>query len=380
MRSFALQVSGQQLNFDTDGDVQDSAKNVLGRWTTAANRIAYTPTGKPVQNIDVDWAFNDRNQLTVGQAGKTVLTLVNTPEGLPGYHLEKNVLCVDPDGDMDFVFRLDCQYGLDSDGNLIVSINGKTSVLDGFIEDVKSRFRFRFDDKDTPTFPSSLVFSGAWERLQGAANASEIRLHFVLDDKKLEIAANPLNLPAQVQVNRARNHLEMAYQSKSGGERRLQFQGSMEIKSNFTLSFRIDAVNDGGVKRSVIEVETTFDFDVASGFLRLRVGRNVGDGKGQTIEVGGSIKTTLKNGTLSFDFNYRKDAAGGQTTKTIAAGLSFESTSGNTLIVKFMQDGKARSLDVSSKVSTAKFTFDGRLQIKNDPQGRSLGGFFGLSW
>lgn len=380
MRSFALQVAGQQLNFDTDGDVQDSAKNVLGRWKTAANRIVYTPTGGTAQTIDVDWAFNDKNQLTIAQGGTTVFTLVNTQDGLVGYHLEKNVLFVDPDGDLDFLFQLDCQFGLDGDGNLIVSINGKTSVLDGVIEDTKSRFRFRFDDKEMPSFPSSLVFSGTWERLTGPALANEIRLHFALDNPNLELAAHPLNLPAQVQVSRARNHLEMVYQSKSGGERRLQFQGSLEIKPGFTLAFRIDDVKDGGVRRSVIEVETTFDMDIATGFLRLRVGKNVGGAPGQTIELGGSIKTTLKNGTLSLDFSYRKDSAGGQSTKTIAAALSFESKAGNVLVVNFTQDGKSSTVDVTSKISTAKFTFDGRLKIKNDAQGRSLSGFFGLSW
>ena len=379
MRNFALQVAGQQLHFDTHGDVQDTAHNVLGRWTTAANRIVFTPTGGAAQNVDVDWAFNELNQLTISQGGVLVFTLVNTHDGLVGYHLEKNVLFVDPDGDLDFVFQLNCLYGLNSDGNLIVSINGKTSVLDGFIEDTKSRLRFRFDDKDMPSFPSSLVFSGAWERLTDPALANEIRLHFVLDDKKLELAASPLNLPAQVQVSRARNHLEMVYQSKSHGERRLQFQGGLQIKPGFTLSFRIDDVKDGGLRRSVIEVQTTFDMDVGSGFLSLRVGKNVGGTPGQTIELGGSFKPTLKNGTLSLDFNYRKDSAGGQATKTIAAGLSFESK-GNQLFVNFTQDGQSRTVDVSTKISTAKFTLDGRLQIKNDPEGRSLSGFFGISW
>ena len=379
MRTFALMVSGQQLNFDTDGDVKDSALNVTGRWSTQANRILYKPSGGAAQPLDVEWSFNELNQLTISQDGAVVFTLVNTPDGLVGYHLEKNILVVDPDGDLDFTFQLHCLYGLDGDGNLLVSINGKTSVIDGVIEDTKSRFRFRFDDKDAPSFPSSLVFSGSWERIADPALANEIRLHFVLDDKQLELADHPLNLPAQVQVSRARNHLEMVYLSKSGGERRLQFQGSLEIKPGFTLAFRIDDVKDGGVRRSVIEVQTTFDLDIGTGFLSLRVGKNVGGTPGQTIELGGSIKSTLKNGTLTLDFRYRKDSAGGQSTKTIAAGLSFESQ-GSRLLVHFTQEGQSRTLDVTARISTARFTFDGRLQIKNDPQGRSLGGFFGISW
>jgi hypothetical protein len=378
MRQFPLLVNGTQLSFDTDGAVQDTALNTLGTWTTADNRIVWTQADGSTQPIDVDWAFNANNQLTIAQGGKVVFTLVNTPDGLPGYHLEKNALKVDPDGDLDFVFELKCLFGLDGEGNLVVSINGKQSVLDGFIEDNKSRFRFRFDDVETPTFPNSLVFSGKWERRMQGAAAQEIRLHFVLDDPALEIKDKPLDLPAQVKLDRSRNHLALVYQSKNKGERRLQFQGSFEIKSNFTLAFRIDDVTDGVSRKSIIEVETTFDWDVAEGSLKLKVGKTK-SATAQTLEVGGQLKAKLKGGTLSWDFAYRKDTAGGQSVKNIATALSFESKN-NAIFIRYTQDGQERTLDITAKFATARFTTVGGVQIKNDPQGRSVSAFLGVSW
>jgi hypothetical protein len=378
MREFSLQVDGAQLSFDTDGAVHDTALNTVGSWETVDNKVVFKKAGGAKQSIDVDWAFNANNQLTISQGGKTVFTLVNTPDGLCGYHLEKNVLKVDPDGDLDFVFDLQCLFGLDGEGNLIVSINGKQSVLDGYIEDTKSRFRFRFDDKELPTFPNSLVFSGKWERRTQGAAADEIRLHFVLDDAALEIKQNPLDLPAQVQVDRSRNHLALIYQSKSKGERRLQFQGSFEIKPNFTLAFRIDDVTDGVSRKSMIEIETTFDWDVAEGSLKLKVGRSK-SATAQTIEVGGQLKAKLKGGTLTWDFAYKKDTAGGQSVKTIATALSFESDN-TSVFIRYTQDGQVKTLDITAKFATAKFTTVGGVKIKNDQQGRSVGAFLGVSW
>jgi hypothetical protein len=64
-----------------------------------------------------------------------------------------------------------------------------------------------------------------------------------------------------------------SYQSASNGERRLQFPGSLDIRPGWTLVFRIDEVKDGGVRKSKIEVETTFEWDAAQGSLLLFVGK-----------------------------------------------------------------------------------------------------------
>lgn len=376
MRQFALKVGNAILTLDTDGSVHDTAANKVADWTTEGNKIKVRKAGGGADLVDVAWAFNDRNQLTIAQAGKVVFTLAGTTDGLPGFHLDKNRLVVDPDGDRDFSFPLDCLWGLNGDGNLVVSINGKESVLDGFIEDTKSRMRFQFDDKDASSFPNSLVFAGQWERVAQAE--SEIRLHFVLDDPALEIAAKPMNLPAAVRVDPQRNHLALVYQSKSGGEHRLQFMGSFEIRSDFTLSFRIDDVKEGGLRKSRIEVQTTFAFDVVRGNLQLYVGRERSD-KAQVLEVGGTLSATLRKGQLDWSFAYRKATSGGKNNVTIATALSFVADD-KRILVKYTQDGKTRQLDVTAKLTTENFTASGGLTIANDAQGRQLKAFIGVSW
>ena len=89
-----------------------------------------------------------------------VFTAINTPQGLPRYRLVKNVLMVDPDGDGDFEFALGCRWGMDGAGNLKLSISGGASILDGFIEDSRSRFRFQFYDKTLANFPPASCSAG----------------------------------------------------------------------------------------------------------------------------------------------------------------------------------------------------------------------------
>jgi hypothetical protein len=379
MRQFPLEVGSQLLNFDTDGNVSDSAANVIGRWSTEANAVKLVRSGGAgSETVDmVSFAFNDKNQLVIAQAGKPVFTLVNTPDGLPTYSVDaKNRLVVDPDGDRDFQFTLEALWGLNTDGNLLVSIGGAESVLDGFLDDNNSRFRFGFDDKESPTVPSRLLLKGGWERK--AAVANEIRLHFVLDDPTLEIKSRPLDLPAAVKVDPSRNHLALVYQSKSKGERRLQFAGSFEIRPNMTLVFRIDDVKDAGLRKSRIEVETIFAWDTGTGSLQFFVGKESGKGV-QKIEVGGALKAQLKGGTLEWTFAYRKATAGGTTTLALATQLSFVSDKGK-LLISYMQDGKVKQFDISGQVDTGKVVFGGGLSIKNDPQGRSVKAFIGVSW
>lgn len=377
MRQFPLAVEGAVCSFDTDGRVLDTADNVIGSWTTTdENRIRVNKAAGGQVDLDVDWGFNALNQLTIGIGDRTLFTVLNTVDGLPRFRLDKNTLVVDPDGDGDYEFRLRCLFGMNSDGNLVVSINGKESVLDGFIEDSKSRFRFQFFDKGLANFPNSLVFSGQWER---KPIANEIRLHFKLDTPALELAGKPLDLPAAVRVDPQRNHLALVYQSASHGERRLQFLGSFDIRPGFTLVFRIDDVKDGGVRKSKIEVETTFEWDAGQGKLSLFVGRTK-TAASQVIEVGGALQVELKNGTqLNWTFAYRKSTAGGQAVTTIATALQFKAQ-GNSVFIEYQQDGKTRKLDVTAKLVQDNFTVSGGVQIVNDPQGRRLKGFIGLSF
>lgn len=377
MRNFPLKTGGVLLLFDTDGRVLDSADKVKGQWrTTPANKILFTKAEGGSEEIDVGWAFNADNQLVISQSGKPVFTVVESTDGLPRFRLKKNQLVVDPDGDGDFEFTLTCLFGLAADGNLVLSINGKESVLDGFIEDSKSRFRFQFKDKATDAFPNSLVLSGKWERRADVTDA--IRLRFVLDDPALEITAQPLHLPQALRVDPLRNHLALVYE-KNGKERRLQFLGSLEIKPNFTLVFRIDDVTDGSVRKSSITVESSFEFDRFQGQLTLFVGKEKTP-TSQKLQISAKLAAVLKNNaTLEWSIDYTKSTAGGTARTTFATALRFEADD-KKFFVSYQQAGKARRLEITAKIEQDDFTASGGVEIVHDSQGRRLKAFVGVAF
>lgn len=376
MRTFSLDLEGKSCVFDTDGKVHDASADIVGTWTTTAqNKIKVTKTLGGTVEVAVAWGFNASNQLTISEGGKLKIALNNTTDGLPRLQLKKNVLIVDPDGDGDFEFPLQCLFGMKPDGNLVVSINGSESVLDGYLEDSKSQLCFVFFDKALANFPNSLVFSGAWER---KGKDSEIRLHFVLEDPAMEITAKPLDLPAVVKVDPHTNHLVMQYNSKYG-DRQISFLGSFQIKPGWKLEFRIADVKETGLRKSTIEVNTTFEWDSVQGKLALYVGKTRTQNS-QVIEVGGSLSATLKNGvTLNWDFAYKKSTAGGQSVTTIATAVEFVWKSGKVNI-RYTQDGQTKTLDIEAKLVQTNYVLTGGLSIANDPQGRRLGAFIGVSW
>lgn len=378
MKHFQLDAAEGVWQFDTNGDVHDTAANHVGRWSTnGQNQIMVNKAGDESALIDVSWAFDDKNRLTISQGGKVVFTLANTTDGLAGYRLDDaNRLMVDPDGDRDFEFGLTCRYALDPAGNLIVGIGAQQFTIEGFIEDSSSRFRFLFDDREMPTFPSSLVFKGHWERVDNVEN--EIQLRFVLNDPALVLPGGDLMMPAVAKVDPARNHLAIVYTSTSKGERRLQFQGSFTIRPDFTLEFRIDQVKDGGVRKSSITVATTFEWDVVRGALQLHVGKERRP-ESQVIEVSGALQATLSKGQLNWNFAYRKATSGGTTTVTLATQLEFVFDNGEVLI-EYEQDGKHRSLNISGKLKKDDLVLTGGVAIARDPEGRRLGAFLGVSW
>jgi|GEM_PF-5120489 len=378
MRQFPLLLDGKVHNFDTDGRVLDTSDNVIGSWNTAdGNVIRVAKSEGGTTDLAVDWLFNEYNQLTIGLNGNVLFAIVNTVDGLPRFSLDRNTLVVDPDGDGDFKFRLACLFGMQSDGNLVVSINGKESILDGFIEDSKSRFRFQFFDKTLQNFQNSLLFSGKWEPKAGSPS-DQILLHFKADTP-VEIPGKPLDLPGVVKVDPQRNHFALIFESKSHGTHTLQFLGSMEIKPGWKLMFRIADSKDGGTRESTIEVETEFAFDRGQGSLKLKVGKTKSP-TAQIIEIGGVVRTDLgPNGQITWTWDYRKSTSGQMAVTTLATSLRYEWRNGEIFAV-YKKDGKKQELIVTGKVVTDKFALAGGVEIKSDPKGRSVKAFFGVSF
>jgi hypothetical protein len=378
MKRFAIKSENNTYYCGTDGTVADSAQLVVGRWTTTdKNKILITHSGGTTAEVDVVWRFNDLNQLCVLQGDTEVLRLTG-PDIHPKYFLNRNVLQIDPDGDMDFQFPLYALWGLADNGKLKITINNTESLLDGYLEDEKSRFRFWFYDKERPILPSNLIFTGSWKREQ--EQREKIVLHYILDDPELEDPKAPLILPAEVTVDPKRNHLAFTYQYTGYGTRTLAFHGSLQIKPNWTLLFSVaDHLDHGtGVKKSRIEVAATFDWDSFKGGLQLYVGSSKRDGA-QMIEIGGSFQARIGNTGVNIDFNYLKGSAGGTQVVKLATSATF-TYKNNVIWITYEMAGKSLKLDITGKLVKEDFVLVGGVSIADDPKGRRLGGFIGIRW
>lgn len=381
MQTFALPIDGAQCKFDTDGIVTDSSNNIMGKWTTTAdNKLKVTKTAGGAVELAVDWGFNASNQLTIASAGTLLVALRNSPGNSPRFSLEKNVLVVDPDGDQDFRFQLQCKFGITLTGNLIIAFGGAAAnELDGYLSDVKSRFRFEFNDKESKGVANALVLSGEW--IQDQKSTGEIRMQFKLPDAIQSIDGKPLLLPAALKVNPDKNNLEFVYE-KNGVTRSIQFLGSLQIREGWRLEFTVNYESNGASKKLLVTVDTTWNWDAAQGGAKLYVGKKK-SATSQEITVGGSFKhTMIKSGTtIGLDFEYTKSTAGGLTSTKIAASVEFESKDSKIFVV-FKKDtaSKAQSLEITGKLQKDDFVLNGGILITDEPSGRRVGVFLGISF
>ena len=387
MKQFHLTVGATSLTFDTDGLVTAAGAKV-GTWTTnEKNQIVLTRTAGGSEAIDVGWSFDALNRLSIKQNDKAVVSFARVGTELPMFRLdEKNRLLVNPDGDLvdgNFEFLLVCKYGLDKDTNLVVSINGVESVLQGFIADKASAFRFWFDDSVMGIAPSELSFAGGWKR-QEKGFENEIRLRFELADPALQLADKPFVLPEMATIDKDRNHLFVSYRTKKG-VKELRFTGRLEFGKNNTLVFHIENANTPELKSTAITVAATFGWARGQGTVIFYVGKteNKTD-KTQQLEIKGSLTAAFGQGNkITWALNYQKSTSNGkQTAVKLATALAIE-TKDHKFTVIYERDGTKQRFEISAQMMTAKFNASGGIAIIDDkgvPDGRQVTAFIGISW
>jgi hypothetical protein len=374
---FALKVGTGVLYFDTDGEVWNAATQA-GTWTTdKSNAIVFKPSdGSKSTSIPVRWRFDQDNYLWLFQGDTPVHQFGGTEGPVAKFTLEDNFLQVDPDLDdtNDFTFTLCPQWGLLDDGRLQVSVGKEVSTIDGYLESNDSGFNYRFVQLDRAATPMrwNLKFSGQWER---AGGDSQLWLHFKLDDPAREDKKHPLNLPAAAGVDPKRNHLVFQF-SGNGRSHLIQFQGSLKIRSNWTLAFTIKQSDDGNVSKSLLEVETSFEFDQdTSGNLVFYVGQ-VKTQDRQTLTLGGQVSLKLDATTgVTVNFKYSKSTTSTGTAQTsLAVGGQFFWNNGQ-INFSFQQDGATLSINVTAKIELGGANVAIGATIGNDPQNRKVTAF-----
>lgn len=384
MASFKLTAdNGVTYDLDTQGTASAGGQRV-GTWTTdARNAIVITPTTGAATAAEAEWRFTDENHLTLhDDSGE----LCDFGADAPAYALVGNALEVQPGDSVAFKFRLYPKWSLDSDNNLVFEVNGTQSTLKGYVDDSSSRFIFWFEDQSQALPEYMLVFQGRWDR---AAGDKAVNLVF-----RGQVTGTTHKFAFSLQkgdtyVDPASNHLVIEYQS-SQGLKRVELRGSLSIiekpGKKLGLSFAIAEQRglEGGVlvESREIKVDTTFEFDRLTGQLQLYVGK-VRTAASQKLTIGGTFEARLGTVGLEIGFLYQRQTFGGQPPITavvsLAVNCAFTFKNGKILFT-YLRAGKSQTFEVKGELVFGKVGIDLGVVLTNDPGGRVVKGFLGISW
>ena len=303
-----------------------SQNNVaVGKWKTdQTNKIVVTRNDNSTIPFDVVWEFNSDNQLVVSAAGKK-FNFTEVPANVPRYETQDAVLLVKPNKDQAFSFELRGDWALSESHDLSITINGKASVIDGFVNDPRSRFMFHFSNKKNLLQGSVLGFVGDWSEFVDATG--QPRLKFVY--KRAGQADGEFVLPKGVVVDKSMNQLMYEY-DKDGKKRRIQLVGTLMISDDFQINYSLDRQTSSDGQQQV--ASTTFNFNAAfkknnfTGDLDLAIKKQDGTVGATTISISGKFTAVLGSARLLAGFTFEQNRAGNKTTTTFgfAGKLEFK--------------------------------------------------------
>jgi len=353
MPGFQLTKDGQTFDLDISGSASKAGTKV-GTWATSGdddNKIVIKPTSGAQITIDVVWKFNDSNQLTIRSGDKEVYNL-HQPNIVPKYELGDNVFKVKPDKSKAFGFDLNGDWAMNEEHDLTVTFTGVKSIVDGFVEDDKSRFVYHFFTKTGDQMLTRLVFAGQWDH---QVNDGDPLMHF-RGSRKTKVNGQAatkefvLELPGKVMFDKTINQLVYDYDKKGFGHR-LQFAGQLNISSKFVITYKLDAVKSGNkqlVSSTTIEIRAVYDTPKFGLDLQLTLMKSNGQ-PGTTLTIGGQFVKDLGGAKLKVAFSYTFSKAPGQSSaaQTINLSGSLKPKDNGELTWQFTSDSVTRQMTVS---------------------------------
>jgi hypothetical protein len=305
MRTFELKDGSEKLTLDDAGFVT-SAGAPVGTWkTNEVGQIVIARTSGAESTIDVGWAFNDRNHLTLVQNGETVFDFHSLGPAMPGLHVELTELFVKPDKDATFEFSFLPTWTLSEQHDLKMTIFGVTSTIDGFISDPNSAFRFVFVDKDEPLESFAFFFKGEWHNEASGEEPGRVEYKFEI---KGSTTLGRFELPNKLMINPTTHFLAYSY-DKNGRTRSVQLVGQFSF-NNIELTYAIERrqTNDGNSTMLRFGVKLGGNAGPNGlGQLTFELLKSNGAASGTTLSITSRYVGRFKNGvlTLGFTFNQR---------------------------------------------------------------------------
>jgi hypothetical protein len=363
---------GLQLTKGTDTFVLDPLGTVTinnapgGKWKTdQTNKIVVTKPDNTTVSLDVTWEFNPDNQLVVSAAGKK-FNFSEIPANIPRYEARDAVLVVTPNKNQPFFFELRGDWSLSEDHDLTITINGKASTIDGFINDPRSRFMFHFSNKKSLLQSSVIGFVGAWSEFVDPAG--QPRLKFVY--KRAGQTDGEFVLPKGITIDKSMNQLMYEY-DKDGNKRRIQLVGTLMVSDDFTIRYGLDRQTSGDQQQVA---STTFTFNASfkknnfTGDLDLAIKKDDGTLGSTTISISGKFTAVIGSASLVAGFTFEQNRAGNKTRSTFgfAGKIQFNGNKGS-IEWAFTTDNtttRTITLAINVDINVGGTQLDARLNLK----------------
>jgi hypothetical protein len=336
-----------------------------GKWKVDQNNnIVITKTDNSTVSFPVTWEFNSDNQLVVSASGKK-FNFSEIPANVPRYETRDAVLIVKPNKDQAFSFELRGEWSLSPGHDLTITINGKASTIDGFIDDPRSRFMFHFSNKKNLLQASVLGFVGTWTEFVDADGKPRLKFTYTRAGQPDGV----FELPKGVAIDKSMNQLMYEYE-KEGKRRRIQLVGTLMISDDFVINYGLDrqTSTNGQVQVS----STTFTFNTSfkkknfSGDLDLAIVKQDGSVSNTTISISGRFTAVLGSARLLAGFTFEQNRAGNRTRTTFGFAGKLEFKAG-TIQWAFTTDNtvtKTITLAVNVDINIGDSTqLDARLNL-----------------
>lgn len=364
---------GLQLTKNADNFILDPLGTVTinnapgGKWKTdQTNKIVVTKPDNTTVSFDVTWGFNSDNQLEVSAAGKK-FNFSEIPANIPRYETRDAVLVVTPNKNKPFAFELRGDWTLSEDHDLTITINGKASTIDGFINDPRSRFMFHFSNKKSLLQSSVIGFVGTWSDFVDPAGQPRLKFTY----KRAGTTDGEFLLPKSITIDKSMNQLMYEY-DKDGNKRRIQLVGTLMINDDFTIQYGLDRQTSGTGQQQV--ASTTFTFNASfkknnfTGDLDLAIKKEDGTVGSTTISISGKFTAVIGGASLVAGFTFEQNRSGNVTRTTFgfAGKIQFNQNKGS-IEWAFSTDNtttRTITLAINVDINVGATQLDARLNLK----------------
>ena len=363
MAGFSLTKGADKYDFDLAGAVNKNGQPA-GLWTTGKDNklVANDKNNNPVASFDVTWQFNTDNQLVLSSGGNPVINFQTVAGLRPLLTTSNAVLNVRPDRNNTFNFNLRGEWDLTANHNLSLTINGVQSLLDGFIQDPRSRFMYHFFNKQDLTQESVLGFVGAWQQRVDGTGTPLVDFQYNREDG----STDTFTLPQGITINKSVNQFMYQY-NKAGHSFRVQFAGFLQVSEDFQLTYSIDRqVSQTGAEQvasTTFRIGATFKKNTFSGSLDLLVNKADGTAGAFTLSISGSFTAVLGQTKLQAGFTFTQLRSGNAVTTAVGFAGSLLLKNGQVQW-QFQKNAQTMTIAISAadiKLGAARL--DARLNI-----------------